>query len=110
MVSVTRFWNFQPELIRRLVQRHIHVDLLNFATAEINVADAHPSGKRPFGREQYIEKFRTLTDEIISRKESERFLMLVQNLKKLKSNDLKSLNIEVIKKFKNKQSKKLTIF
>ena len=77
---------------------------------EINVADAHPSGKRPFGREQYIEKFRTLTDEIISRKESERFLMLVQNLKKLKSNDLKSLNIEVIKKLKNKQSKKLTIF
>jgi 2-methylcitrate dehydratase len=77
---------------------------------EINVADAHPSGKRPFGREQYIEKFRTLTDEIISRKESERFLMLVQNLKKLRSNDLKSLNIEVIKKLKNKQSKKLTIF
>ena len=50
---------------------------------EINVADAHPSGKKPFRREQYIEKFRTLTDEIISRKESERFLMLVQNLKKL---------------------------
>jgi len=36
--------------------------------------------------------------------------MLVQNLKKLRSNDLKSLNIEVIKKLKNKQSKKLTIF
>ena len=77
---------------------------------EINVADAHPSGKRPFGRAQYIEKFRTLTEGIISTKESERFLMLVQNLKKLKSNDLKSLNIEVIKKLKNKQSKKLTIF
>ena len=77
---------------------------------EINVADAHPSGKRPFGREQYIEKFRTLTEGIISTKESERFLMLVQNLKKLRSNDLKGLNIEVIKKLKNKQSKKLTIF
>jgi len=77
---------------------------------EINVADAHPSGKRPFGRAQYIEKFRTLTEGIISTKESERFLMLVQNLKKLRSNDLKGLNIEVIKKLKNKQSKKLTIF
>ena len=77
---------------------------------EINVADAHPNGKRPFGREQYIKKFRTLTDGIISRKESERFLALVQNLKKLKFNDLKGLNIEVLKKIKKKQSKKLTIF
>jgi 2-methylcitrate dehydratase len=77
---------------------------------EIKVADAHPAGKRPFGRAQYIEKFRTLTEGIISTKESERFLMLVQNLKKLRSNDLKGLNIEVIKKLKNKQSKKLTIF
>ena len=77
---------------------------------EIKVADAHPAGKRPFGRVQYIEKFRTLTEGIISTKESERFLMLVQNLKKLRSNDLKGLNIEVIKKLKNKQSKKLTIF
>jgi len=51
-----------------------------------------------------------LTEGIISTKESERFLMLVQNLKKLRSNDLKGLNIEVIKKLKNKQSKKLTIF
>ena len=37
---------------------------------EIKVADAHPAGKRPFERLQYIEKFRTLTDGIISGKES----------------------------------------
>jgi len=77
---------------------------------EIKVADAHPAGKRPFERLQYIEKFRTLTDGIISGKESERFLTLVQNLKKLNSNDLKGLNIEVMKKIKGKKLKKLTIF
>ena len=77
---------------------------------EINVADAHPAGKRPFKREQYIEKFKTLTEGIISNKESKRFLQLVQNLKKLNSNELKGLNIEVLKKIKKKQTKKLTIF
>jgi 2-methylcitrate dehydratase len=77
---------------------------------EIKVADAHSAGKRPFERLQYIEKFRTLTDGIISGKESERFLTLVQNLKKLKFKDLKGLNIEVLKKIKKKKSKKLTIF
>jgi len=77
---------------------------------EINVADAHPAGKRPFGRQQYIEKFKTLTDGIISEKESKRFLNLVQNLKKLKHNNLKGLNIEVLRKINKKQLKKNTIF
>ena len=34
---------------------------------ELAVANAHPLGARPFGREDYIRKFRTLTDGIISR-------------------------------------------
>ena len=77
---------------------------------EINVADAHPAGKRPFGRKEYINKFRILTDGVISKKESERFLRLVQNLKKLKSNKLTGLNIEVLKKYRKKQPDKNTIF
>ncbi len=77
---------------------------------EIKVADAHPAGKRPFERTQYIEKFKNLTEGIISNKESKRFLQMVQNLKKLNSNKLKGLNIEVLKKIKKKQTKKLTIF
>ena len=36
---------------------------------EIDVADAHPAGARPFERKQYIEKFKTLTQGIISEKE-----------------------------------------
>ena len=72
---------------------------------EIKVADAHPAGKRPFERSQYIEKFRTLTDGIISEKESERFLTLVQNLKKLNAKDIQELNIEVKIKKGNKVKK-----
>ena len=62
---------------------------------EINVADAHPSGKRPFGRSQYIEKFKTLTEALITKSESNRFLSLVQNLRKLKAHNLGGLNIEL---------------
>ena len=46
---------------------------------EIKVADAHPAGKKPFGRKEYIKKFRLLTDGIISQKESKRFLKCAQN-------------------------------
>ena len=76
---------------------------------EINVADAHPAGKRPFGRKEYINKFKTLTDGIISKKESARFLKVVQNLKKLKPGQLDKLNIEV-KKSKLKRNFKKGIF
>ena len=77
---------------------------------EINVADAHPAGKKPFGRKEYINKFKTLTDGIISQKESKRFLKCVQNLKKLKSKDLKSLNVEILSKMKKKTKKVKGIF
>ena len=44
---------------------------------ERGVADAHPSGQRPFRRSNYIEKFNMLTDGLISQKEGKRFLQLV---------------------------------
>ncbi len=77
---------------------------------EINVADAHPAGKKPFGREEYINKFKMLTDGIISKSESDRFLKLVQNLKNLKSKDLKGLNIEVMSKIKKRSKNSKGIF
>ena len=76
---------------------------------EISVADAHPNGDRPFERTNYIEKFQTLTEGIITAKESERFLKTVQNLRKLKSNELFKLNVEVKGKSMRTRSKK-TIF
>lgn len=68
---------------------------------ELGIADAHPQGKRPFQRKNYVEKFRTLTKDFISREESERFLNIVQDLKTLKAHQLKELNIEVLDEFKN---------
>jgi 2-methylcitrate dehydratase len=64
-------------------------------TEQLDRADAHPYGARPFKRQNYINKFLTLTDGILDKKESNRFLKTVQNLKKLKSGQLNKLNIEV---------------
>jgi len=76
---------------------------------QLDRADAHPYGLRPFKRENYIKKFLTLTNGIINKKESSRFLKVVQNLKKLKSGELNKLNIEV-KKNKIKKNLKKGIF
>ena len=76
---------------------------------ELDKADAHPYGARPFVRENYINKFLTLTDGIIEKKESIRFLKLVQNLKNLKPGQLDKLNI-VVRKSKLKKNLKRGIF
>jgi 2-methylcitrate dehydratase len=72
-------------------------------------ADAHPYGSRPFKRQNYINKFLTLTDGILDKKESDRFIKTVQKLKTLKSGQLDQLNIEV-KKSKIKRNLKKGIF
>ena len=51
---------------------------------QLDRADAHPYGLRPFKRQNYIQKFLTLTDGILDKKESSRFLKTVQNPKKFK--------------------------
>jgi len=78
-------------------------------TEEQGVADAHPFGSRPFKRKDYINKFLTLTKDILSKKESNKFLKTVQNLRKLKSGQLDKLNIEV-KKSKLKRNLRKGIF
>jgi len=75
----------------------------------LNRADAHPYGARPFKRNDYINKFIILTKNIISKKESERFLNNVQKTKKLKPGQLYKLNIEV-KNSILKRNKKKGIF
>jgi len=60
---------------------------------ELAVANAHPLGARPFGREDYIRKFRTLTEGIISTREANRFLEVVQDLPRLKAGELPLVNV-----------------
>ena len=73
---------------------------------EISVADAHPNGNRPFKRSNYIAKFKSLTNGMIDAKESKRFIKDVENLRKLKSNELFKLNIEVKGKMIKRKGKK----
>ena len=58
---------------------------------EIAVADAHPLGARPFGREQYIAKFRGLAEGVLAPGEIERFLDTAQDLPNL--TDLTGLTV-----------------
>ena len=69
-------------------------------------ADAHPYGLRPFERKDYIQKFKTLTEGIITKNETNRFLNDVQNLRKLKSKQLYKLNVEINSKKLKTNSKK----
>lgn len=59
---------------------------------EMAIANAHPLGARPFGRAEYIHKFRTLTSDILDPSESERFLDLVQRLPELSAAEVRKLN------------------
>ena len=60
---------------------------------EIAVADAHPLGARPFAREHYIGKFRTLAQDVLQPEEIERFLALVQRLPELSPEELGGLTV-----------------
>jgi 2-methylcitrate dehydratase len=63
-------------------------------TDEIAVADAHPLGARPFAREQYVNKLRTLAAGIIDEAEIDRFLSAVGRLPELAAGELDQLNIQ----------------
>ncbi|MFK0085016.1 MmgE/PrpD family protein [Glutamicibacter sp. NPDC090743] len=62
-------------------------------TDEIAVANAHPLGARPFAREQYINKFRTLATGLVDDAEIDRFIAAAQNLENLAAGELDQLNI-----------------
>ena len=77
---------------------------------QLGIADAHPNGKRPFKRENYINKFKTLTANIVDQKESERFLEDVQKLKQMNKSELHKLNIEVTPELQKQKISKNSIF
>ncbi|BDI22370.1 2-methylcitrate dehydratase [Herbiconiux sp. L3-i23] len=60
---------------------------------EIAVADAHPQGARPFARDDYIAKFRTLAADALDADEIERFLDRAQRLPELRAEELVGLTI-----------------
>lgn len=60
---------------------------------EIAVPDAHPLGARPFGREEYVQKFRTLAAGVLEDREIERFLDVAYRLDDLTAEELGQLTI-----------------
>lgn len=60
-------------------------------TEEIAVADAHPHGARPFGRAEYVAKFRTLSEGVLDPQEADRFLALAARLPELTAAELRDL-------------------
>ena len=77
---------------------------------QLGIANAHPNGKRPFKRENYINKFKALTANIVDQKESERFLEDVQKLKQMNKSELHKLNIEVTPELQKQKISKNSIF
>ena len=62
---------------------------------ELAVADAHPLGARPFARDQYVAKFRTLAEGVIEPSEQDRFLDAAQRTAELKAGELDQLTFTV---------------
>jgi 2-methylcitrate dehydratase len=56
---------------------------------EIDVADAHPLGDRPFGRPQYEAKFRQLASPVVTMAEQDRFLELAGRLIELTPDEVR---------------------
>ena len=62
---------------------------------EMAVANAHTLGATPWRRENYIGKFRMLTEGLLDAAEAERFLETVQRLPSLRADELAGLNISM---------------
>ena len=62
---------------------------------EIAVPDAHPRGAAPFGRVDYVGKFRQLTEKILPAGEADRFLTLAYDLPRLDAAGINQLGIRL---------------
>jgi len=60
---------------------------------ELGVANAHPNGARPFARAQYINKFRILTEGILTTREQNRFIAAAEDLANIPAGELDALNV-----------------
>lgn len=59
------------------------------------VANAHTLGATPWNRDDYIRKFLTLSEGIVSKSEAERFLSVVQKLPDLAAGELHQIELSI---------------
>ena len=86
-----------PDPARRAFGGRAVVTLTDDTVIEdsLNVADAHPSGARPFGRDDYVAKFRSLAAPMATEAEIGRFLASALNLPDLPAGGLVELTLEI---------------
>jgi len=61
---------------------------------EISFADAHPLGAKPYGRDDYLNKFTTLASPIVDARGRETFLRAALSLPTLKAGETGDLSVE----------------
>ena len=71
----------------------VEVELVDGAVLadEIAVADAHPLGARPFGRQDYVRKFRALAEGAVPEEAQDRFLDAAARLPELTPEELSAV-------------------
>ncbi len=62
---------------------------------EIAVAHAHPQGRQPFQRQDYVRKFNRMTEDLVAKEEGGRFLDAAFKLASLTHRELLDLNVQV---------------
>jgi 2-methylcitrate dehydratase len=82
-----------PDPAKRSFGGRVEITMTDGSTSaeEIAVADAHPAGARPFAREQYVAKFRTLAEGVIDPDAQDRFLDAASRLPGLDAGELAAL-------------------
>jgi len=62
---------------------------------ELALANAHAHGAKPFARDEYKNKFLTLTENIVSEAEAKRYLDLCEKLSSASAENVKQLNVQI---------------
>jgi 2-methylcitrate dehydratase len=86
-----------PDPNKKRFGGRVEIILKNGSTLvdELGVANAHPAGQKPFKRADYLRKFQTLTEGLITPEESKRFLALCENLPNLTAAQVQELNVQM---------------
>ena len=99
----------EPDPLKKAQGAKVEIELQNGEKIidQLEFANAHPNGKTPFRRKEYINKMKSLFTNIVNKKEEIRFLNQIENLEKLKSDEIKILNVSCDEKHINLEKNKI---
>jgi 2-methylcitrate dehydratase len=99
----------EPDPLKKAQGAKVEIELQNGEKIidQLEFANAHPNGKTPFRRKEYINKMKSLFTNIVNKKEEIKFLNQIENLEKLKSDEIKILNVGCDEKHINLEKNKI---